>query len=270
MESHDEWYNRWRDDSTSNACILRVTNKCNEKCPHCAFRSGPNQIDQMSPKICKELNIWVPNKVILNIMGGEITVLNNYPEILLALAKGRSGIRLVTNGFWSHTSSGIDKFLLTLEKLVDICGCVDVSVSTDHWHKNPGLEAQQILEKRRDIKINIIYSNLNLEQIIPIGRAWDNGLISDYLIYRSCEVMCNMIITENGMLGRCPYGYFPWKHFGETTWADAQDYIWGWRSEKLSKDMNCRLCMETVEISRRRDISSKTVSIKESENVYVH
>lgn len=33
--------------------------------------------------------------------------------------------------------------------------------------------------------------------------------------------------------------------------------------------MNCRLCMETIEMSRYRDINSKTVSIKESENVYV-
>lgn len=245
MMSHDEWYKRWEHDKFRNACVLRVTNQCDQKCRHCCFRSGPECVGQMSVEMCEKINLWIPHKVCLNIMGGEFSVLDNYPEILIALAKGRSLIRLVTNGFWSRTSSDSDQFLSTLKELTDICKVVDVVVSKDRWHKNSGTFAQQLLEKNNNIGITVVHhKDVSYKDIDPLGRAWDNHIISPKIIRRSCEVMCNMIITEDGMLCKCPFGYFPWKYFSETTWHDAQEYIWGWRSEKLAEGMNCHSCME--------------------------
>jgi len=208
----------------------------------------------MSVKICEEINKWVPTRVKLNVMGGEFTILDDYPDMLIALAKTRKDIRLVTNGLWSRTNSRAEKFLDTLKQLVATCSCVDVAISNDDWHTLSSDHAIELLEDcRNEIRINrIAVPNLAITDITPVGRAWDNHLIPKPHTHASCQVMSNMIIIENGMICKCPFGYFPWKHFSETTWYDAQDYVWGWRSEKLADGMNCHACMERVGADQRR------------------
>lgn len=237
----DYWFNRWKSDSVSNACVVRVTNQCDQRCRHCCFRSGPECVGQMSVKMCERINAWVPKKFILNIMGGELTVLDNYPEMLVTLARGRNRIRLVTNGFWSKKN--IDKFFDTIRQIQQIgCHNIDIAVSNDQWHiHNRAID----LLKNSGSEIKWIDTDgFGIDDITPIGRAWDNNIAPRGVVECSCESMSNMIITENGMVCLCPFGYFPWKHFGKITWADAQEYIWGWRSEKLAEGMNCHLCME--------------------------
>ena len=250
MTSPDYWYDKWSADSTGNACILRVTNQCNQKCQHCCFRSGPECSGQMSVATCERINAWTPRKIIPNIMGGEFTVLGNYPEMLVALSRGRRRIRLVTNGFWADNDP--DKFFEAMRQIKNAsCQTIDVAVSNNRWQTLPGTSAIKLL-KNSNVEVNLIDTgDLGIDDVVPIGRAWDNGIIPRGNIQCSCESMCNMIITEDGMIGRCPYGYMPWKHFSETTWADAQEYIWGWRSEKLAEGMNCHLCMEIVKASLR-------------------
>lgn len=252
--SADYWYNKWKKSSLSNACVLRITNQCNAKCSHCAFRSGPECIGQMSVKTCKKINAWVPKRIVLNIMGGEFSILDNYPEMLVALARGRNHIHLVSNGFWSHSPFDSNRFLLTLEELINTCQTVDIAISDDDWHELSSHRATELLEDNKS-EINIVYpGNLGRNNITPVGRAWDNKIVPRKDTKRSCEIMSNMIITEDGMIGRCPFGYFPWKHFSETTWHDAQEYIWGWRSEKLAEGMHCHLCMETIDAANRSKI----------------
>jgi hypothetical protein len=203
----------------------------------------------MSVKMCERINAWVPRHVVLNIMGGEFSILEDYPEILVALSRGRNHIRLVTNGFWAD--KGREKFFQTMKQIkLASCKTIDVAVSVDSWHKKSNGDAVKFL-KESDMGICLIKPpNLSIADITPVGRAWDNGIVPDYDIQCSCESMCSMTITEDGMLSRCPFGYFPWKQFNETTWDDAQDYIWGWRSEKLAEGMNCHLCMETVKAAQ--------------------
>lgn len=255
MTSHYEWYDKWIDSSKSSACVVRMTNQCDQRCKHCCFRSGPDQIGQLSVKTCGRINAWVPKKVVLNIMGGEFSVLDNYPEMLVAISRGRSDIRLVTNGFWA--SDNPNKFYDAIKQMQD-AGCpeIDVVVSHDSWHGKHGDLAISLLEANNTGITLIKTGELGVDDITPIGRAWDNGIAPNGNIQCSCQSMCNMIITEDGMLGRCPFGYMPWKHFSETTWADAQDYIWGWRSEKLAEGMNCHLCMEIVKASKSRGLDS--------------
>lgn len=250
MTSHDEWYERWSNGSLSTACILRITNRCDQRCRHCCFRSGPEYSRQMSVGMCERINAWVPKRVLFNIMGGEFTVLDNYPELLVALARGRNCVRLVTNGFWADKSDP-DKFFDAMRQVKDSpCPEIDVAVSQDHWHEKQSHRAVLLL-KNNDLGVNLIEpGDLGVDDITPVGRAWDNHIIPRGNVQCSCESMSNMIITEDGMLGRCPFGYFPWKHFSETTWVDAQEYIWGWRSEKLSEGMNCHTCMENVHRGR--------------------
>jgi len=186
-------------------------------------------------------------------MGGEVTVLDNYPEMLVALSSGRDRIRLVTNGFFANTVADIGRFVGAMEELVAVCEHIEVAVSEDQWHSSPGDRAVKLLDEN-DLGVELVQTgDLGIDDIIPIGRAWDNGLAPRGTVQCSCERMCNMIITEDGMIGRCPFGYFPWKHFSETIWGDAQEYVWGWRSEKLAEGMNCHLCMETVEAARCRE-----------------
>lgn len=243
------YLSEWKKSPISNACILRVTNRCDQECRHCAFRSSPRCIGQMSAKMCEKINAWVPRRVVLNIMGGEFSILNDYPEMLVELARGRRHIRLVTNGFWAGRST--NKFFDTIKQIKEAsCQTIDIAVSTDGWHTRLSDNAVLAL-RNNNLGVNFIDAGeLYPSHIAPVGRAWDNQINPHPNIQPHCEIMCGMIITEDGMICRCPYGYFPWKHFRKTTWHDAQEYIWGWRSKELAKSMNCRLCMGRVEASR--------------------
>lgn len=251
MDSHDTWYKKWNLSTVASACIVRLTNRCDQKCKHCCFRSGPNCIGQMSENMCKQINAWIPKRVVINTMGGEITVLNDYPELLAALAKGRSRLRLVTNGFWAHHSP--TKFFDAIKQMkTSPCDRIEIVVSGDGWHNKKHTLASKMLDEI-ETEADFICTNEGVSMpVIPVGRAWDNHIMHDGSIYHQCQEQTSMIITEDGMLCRCPFGYFPWKHFSETTWHDAQEYIWGWRSEKLNEGMNCHLCMDTIESARRR------------------
>jgi hypothetical protein len=196
----------------------------------------------MNVKTCRKINDWLPPIVVMNIMGGEFTVLSDYPSILLALAKGRNHIRMVTNGFWARDKRRIRKFMSTMEQLVDVCNTVDVAVSGDKWHVKSGQPAVDIL-KDNDVGVNLI-RDANAEiPLAPIGRAWDNDL-KVKANTASCIVMCNMFIREDGMICGCPYGYFPKQQFDKTSWYDIQKKIWDWRADRLRKEIFCVDCME--------------------------
>jgi hypothetical protein len=209
----------------------------------------------MSVDMCERLNAWVPKRVIINVMGGEFTILKNYPEMLIALVRGRSVVRLVTNGYWAGRNTG--KFFDAIRSIKNTtCKRIDVAVSSDYWHEKQSHHAILLL-KNNDLGVDLIeFKNLNIKDIIPVGRAWDNNIRHNKTVINSCTKMCNMTVTEDGMLCRCPHGYFPWKHFRETTWYDAQEYIWGWRAEKLTEGMHCQLCMKV-------DSTKPVLSIKE-------
>lgn len=246
MASYDYWYDKWKAHHSSNACVVRLTNQCDQLCRHCAFRSGPNQIGNMPVETCEKINEWIPSRVIPNIMGGEITILTDYPDLLIALALSRKDIRIVTNGFWSRSSVKIKKFIKAMEQVKNVCKNVDVAVSVDHWHAYPGDNAIKILEEQCPNITIVETHDLGIEEITPVGRAWDNQIAPQPENWASCQVMASLLITEDGMICRCPFGYLPWKHFTETTWYDAQEYVWGWRSEKIADSMSCHSCMEIV------------------------
>jgi len=255
MSTYDinHWYDKWSNSTINNTCIIRVTNKCNEQCPHCCFRSGPNNYRRISQITAQEINTWIPEKIPITIMGGELTILTNYPAITTALAKNRHRIRIVTNGQWSKTNAELSKFIKTIDEVSCVCDNVDVVVSGDYWRSNRNNPTQKdFSDFTTATGVNFIQANsVKVNDLVPLGRAWDNSLITieNNLTIASCKTMPSIMVIESGMIGRCPFGYMPWKHFSETNWDEAQDYIWGWRSEKLAEGMICDSCMQNERLA---------------------
>lgn len=252
MTTHDEWLKIWKASEIANACLIRVTNQCDQKCKHCSSRSGPECIGQMTVDMCEKINIWTPCGVFFNVMGGEFSVLDNYPELLLALVKNKRHIRLVTNGFWAHQDP--DKFLDTLKKIKNETTCqkIEITVSSDIFHRpEQSKHAITLLMDNKDWLMTDTTVGFDTKDVSPIGRAWDNNICPMDTVKCDCHNMCNMTIIENGMVCICPFGYFPWKHFEQTTWEEAQEYIWSWRAEQLVKETTCDTCMK-IDASDRR------------------
>ncbi|UCG02558.1 MAG: hypothetical protein JSW11_00915 [Candidatus Heimdallarchaeota archaeon] len=256
--NYDYWYNVWRNSKESSACIVRVTNKCDQQCRHCAFRSSPYNTGQISIDNCAKINKWLPEKIVMNIMGGEFSILHDYESILIALSQYRLKVGIVTNGFWSKNKHEISRFISTIKTITKTCNEVIVCVANDQWHKKYPQTESLLRKNKLDIEIQI-KEELPIHKIVRIGRAWDNKINKSTSNHQSCRIMSNLTIIENGMITRCPYGYFPWRHFTETSWYDAQEYIWGWRSEKLSEGMTCSLCMECDYANTQNTIDSNNI-----------
>jgi len=238
----------WSHSKISNSCIVRITNRCDDCCQHCAFRSSPKNIGSMSVDMAAHINRWVPRGIVLNIMGGEFTVLPNYEEIIMAMVNDRSKVRLVTNGQWASSPKSHDKFITTIKRMKQICGDIDIVVSNDDWHKQKYPAAIETIQ-RLGMLVSELQKNSDWNNLTPVGRAWDNGLITRLTKYAaSCETMCCMIITEDGTIHNCPYGYFPLRKFWEATWEEQQEIVWTWRSEQLSNGMMCVSCMKSLNL----------------------
>lgn len=249
MLSEQEYLDKWnQNEYYSKVCLVRVTNQCNETCQHCCFRSGPKVSGQMTIDMCQAINSWAPDYVVFNIMGGEFSILDNYPDILLALSSKRSDVTLTTNGAWARSVKETNKFFNSIHMLKKSgCGHIDLAVSTDKWHVPLCHEAVKILEQRPIDANWYAIGGGEIDDLTPVGRAWDNKLIPQGPVQCFCGTAPSLIITEDGMIHKCPFAYFPWKHFSETTWKDAIKYVWGWRATKLSNGMTCVGCMQSLD-----------------------
>ena len=244
MQEKDKLLAEWSNSNISESCLVRLTNRCDQECRHCFSRSGPKCIGQMTVSMCDQINTWTPDNVFFNVMGGEFSLLDNYPELLLALVRGKKHIRLVTNGFWANQNP--DKFFDTLRaiKATECHPKVVICISNDIFHSKSSNNAIMSLRDNASwIKVETTIG-FDLNDISPVGRAWDNNMSPEGEIICNCQNMCNMTIIENGMLSLCPFGYFPWKHFTETTWKEAQEHILEWRSRLVAAETRCNTCME--------------------------
>jgi len=249
---NDQWYSKWNSNVWANEFVARITNRCNERCPHCCFRSGPECAGHLSINDSQLLNTWLPSHVRMNVMGGEFTIIPDYPEILMALVSGRPKAALVTNGQWAYDEQATRTFLSSVDAVCEVCDEVLVAISDDRWHQKFNKRAQR-LYREHNPKAKLIYGvDIPDDKLLPLGRAWDNKLAS-----RSFEVCCGccretgqLMVLETGMVTLCPMGYFPWKHFGKVSYDDARSHVWRWRAEQLDLGMDCFSCMERDKRSR--------------------
>jgi len=179
------------------------------------------------------------------ITGGEFTVLDDYPDLLVALSMGRDKVRLTTNGSWSNSDEGVLKFTNTLTRLNEICNEVEISVSTDSWHSGSGKLALDILKEFSVFDIG----EIKLQNVAPVGRAWDNLIMPPSIAFtHSCKRISFITVIESGLICKCPYGYFAWENFIDVIYEEAKEYVDSWRSRKLQHRMNCRVCMEELAV----------------------
>jgi len=181
-------------------------------------------------------------------MGGEFSILHNYPDILVALCENRDRIRLTTNGAWGRSEKETNKFFDCIDN-INASGCVyiNITISTDRWHEPLCHKAVEILQNRIVDADWCSLGDYGIDDLTPVGRAWDNKLIPEGPVQCFCATAPSLIITEDGMIHKCPFAYFQWKHFSETTWQDEKKYVWDWRATELAGGMTCVSCMESIQ-----------------------
>jgi hypothetical protein len=161
----------------------------------------------------------------LNVMGGELTLLPNYSELLSELIF--APMRIVTNGSWALEAETQDKFLLTVRELSqESSNPIMVSISRDRMHpKGVGEKAYSWMESQRTNSDRWLISttqDLKEEEraIAPVGRAFFNqlgdGMLRLFGTYCRChENERSMAVLEDGVVTYCPFGAWPMGYLNE-------------------------------------------------------
>lgn len=254
--SNINWFERWTTNQWKNEFIVRVTNKCSDRCQHCCFRSGPECVGSISVDDCLKLNIWLPQNIRMNVMGGEVTVLDNYADILFSLLGGRTNGAIITNGQWVNNEIAATNFFRVINDLDNVCGDLCVAISNDKWHQQYSRRALRLFRENCPSVKLIPGVDINPDQLLPLGRAWDNKLSSAISTSQCgcCRETGQLMVIETGKICLCPMGYFEWKYFWEIDYAKAQEYVWIWRSNQLDNGMDCDKCMCLLAGQSQKDI----------------
>lgn len=231
---------------------IRLTTRCQFECIHCCFECGPKRTDVMPLEIAKQVRTTFEGHVTwLNVMGGEITLLPNYPELLDALHF--VPLRIVTNGWWVDHEKPRQKLLETVRRLSSSGHPVYLGISRDRFHpegvgdrayawleeQNPGFKEDWGFTMRKDI-------DAETKAVAPVGRAWMNELGDDML--RMFSAYCHahkanksMTVLEDGSVTYCEFGAWP---MGYLWWGfDELEEI----RERMAKAFipNCVSCWRT-------------------------
>ena len=155
----------------------------------------------------------------LNVMGGEITLLPDYPDLLRVLHF--VPLRVVTNGWWVDNEGAREKLLSTVRALSAQGPPVHIGVSRDRYHP-AGVGDRAIAwlrEQNPDLKEDWGFTaTKDLEEenraIAPVGRAWWNELGDEML--RMFSAYCSahrhnrsMTVLEDGTVTFCNFGAWP-------------------------------------------------------------
>lgn len=212
---------------TGRVITVRLTTKCLYKCAHCCFECGPERTDVMSLDIAKQVRPVFEGRVTwLNVMGGEITLLPNYEELLDALHF--VPLRIVTNGWWVDSKVARNKLVAVTRDLSSRGAPVYFGISRDRFHpegvgerayaylqeQNPDFKEDWGFTMRKDI-------DEETKAIVPVGRAFKNELGDELL--RMFGAYCtahrnnqSMTVLEDGVVTYCPFGAWPmgYLHWG--------------------------------------------------------
>lgn len=237
---------------------VRLTTKCDCKCAHCCFECGPNRSDIMPVEVVKQIKGCFSGHVTwLNVMGGELTLLPDYPDLLNELTF--APMRIVTNGTWVNKEEEKKRFLSTIRELSQGDHHVLVSISRDKLHpKGVGEKAYEWLKSKKtskDFWFTSATQDLKEEEraIAPVGRAHFNLLGDGFFRMFGARCRCNeneksMAVLEDGSVTYCQFGAWPMGHL-----TDGFNEL-----RKVHKRMDkifipsCNSCWQSWELSGRQ------------------
>lgn len=205
---------------------VRLTTKCVYQCAHCCFECGPKRTEVMSLDVARQVRETFEGHVArLKVMGGEITLLPNYEQLLDALHF--TALRIVTNGWWVNSEKARTKLLSVVRALTSDGPAVYLGISRDRFHP-PGVGDQAIAWLQSQIQFNEDWGFTATKDpeeeeraIAPVGRAFDNELGDPMM--RMFGAYCtahranqSMLVLEDGTVTYCPFGAFPmgYLHWG--------------------------------------------------------
>jgi hypothetical protein len=154
----------------------------------------------------------------LNVMGGEITLLPNYPDLLEAMHF--VPLRIVTNGWWVDHEKPRRKLVDTVRRLSKSGPPVYLGISRDRFHpEGVGDRAHEWLKTQVEFNDDWGFTaTKDLEEenraVAPVGRAWHHELGDDML--RMFGAYCHahknrqsMTVLEDGSVTFCNFGAWP-------------------------------------------------------------
>jgi hypothetical protein len=237
---------------------IRLTTKCCYTCEHCCFECGPKRTEAMSLDIARQVRSCFEGHVTwLNVMGGEITLLPNYEELLDALHF--TTLRIVTNGWWVNNAKARTKLLSVVRKLTSEGFPVYFGISRDRFHPaGVGDKAMKWLQSQ--IKVNEDWGFTTTKDpkeeeraIAPVGRAYDNYLGDPILTMFSAFCAAHranqsMTVLEDGRVTFCEFGAWPMGRL-----SNGFDELEAVR-ERMSKVFipNCRTCWGLWEYKKHK------------------
>lgn len=232
-----------------NNITIRMTNFCNEECEHCVFSSGPSFNKHLTIELSEKLQKWIPPTTCVTILGGEFTLVPDYDIVASNIVNGKAECGFITNGIFVESEIRTKRFIDFINSLGNKRITVRVSQSQYHSPKLYGLKAygalQELLVDKKNLKLELIQKSI----ILPIGRAYDNGIeIEEWANHPEygafCENENHLFIDEEGYLHYCPTGNSKFDHIDECAFDLASKEIFQWRKEKIAKGMNCLGCSE--------------------------
>jgi lysophospholipase L1-like esterase len=201
--------------------------------------------------MAEQLNKWFPKDHNSNIslLGGELTLIPYYPELLKALCRRVNQAGLITNGVFAKHKKTLDKFIDAIKKLNVNRFTIRVSQSQYHSQELYGTTAYDILASEFATYDNIyVQYSSELTTLVPFGRAFDLNTDPDnWIIGAMCESALdnNVFVDEKGFVHLCPMGNSPHKHFSEDNYRFIRRELMDWRASKITKGMDCISCSKS-------------------------
>lgn len=229
-----------------NEFMVRLTNFCNETCNHCVFRSGPDFRTHMTEELADQINAWIPKSLTTNVtmVGGELTLLPNYPELMQTLCQGIDQAGIMTNGVFVKNDKSFNRFLETIINLP--IRNLTVRVSQSQYHTTEyGLKAyEKLLKALEEVDNRWVQFSGHLTHIIPFGRAFDNSIGQIIITDAMCESALGNVtfIDEEGFIHLCPMGNSRHKHISEDSYDNIRIETRNWQTYKVERGMTCLSC----------------------------
>lgn len=158
---------------------LYLTNACNLRCPHCYMFSGKSYDNELSfDEICKLLEAFkLHGGVFLILSGGEVTVRQDFPEIVKFGHKIGLDVNIMTNGtLWTKEM---------IEELAPYISSVQISI--DGYNEETNAKVRGAGSFQKSLETLDLFLHLGISTTVAITPWFDESLkgqIDRYIKFR--------------------------------------------------------------------------------------